>query len=94
MNREQRRKIAKKGVTPQDLKLLYNQTKETSIHFTISAYSAAVAIVLHDKFGFGEVRLKRALAEIEDTFDSIEKGYVRVDDIKKVILDECKVNIK
>lgn len=94
MNREQRRKIVKEGVTPEDLKFLYNQTKATSIHFTTSAYSAAVAIVLHDKFGFGEVRLKRVLAEIEDTFDSIEKGYVKIEDIKKVILDECKVNIK
>lgn len=94
MNRKDRRKLIKKGVTANDLKTLYNNTKETSIHFTTSAYSAAVALVLHDKFGFGEVRLKRALSHIEDTFESINEGNVKIDDIKRTILEECKIDLK
>jgi len=94
MNREQRRRAIKKGVTANDLKYLQEETKKTSISFTTDAYSVAVATVLHDKFGFGEIRLKRALAHIEDTFDSINKDYVKLNELKKVILDECKINIK
>lgn len=94
MNRAQRRNLAKKGVTAEDLKRIYEQTKATSIKYTVSAYSTALAIVLHDKYGFGEKRLKTLLAQVEDTFDSIVQGYVSIDELKKTILEECKVNIK
>ena len=94
MNREQRRKLVKQGVTADDLKRIYEQTKATSIKYAVSAYSTALAIVLHDKYGFGEKRLKAVLAQVEDTFDSIVQGYVSLDDLKKTILEECKVNIK
>lgn len=94
MNRKQRRDKSSANIEAQLVKAWEDKIKQTSVHFTVSAYSVAVATVLHDKFGFGEVRLKRAMAHIEDTFDSINKGYAKIDDLKKVILDECKVNIK
>lgn len=93
MNRQQRRKMVKKGVTAEDLKMVQDitkeQTKRHSIHFATEAFAVATAITLRDKFGFGEVRLKRATNHIANTFEAITEGYVSLDDLKKVLLEEC-----
>lgn len=91
MNRQQRRKLVKKGVTIEDLKELQDITKHKSIEFTTDAFAVATAMVLHDKFGFGEVRLKRAIDYITDQFDAITEDYVSLDEMKKVLLEECKI---
>ena len=50
--------------------------------------------MLHDKWGFGNKRLSKFLSQVNDTFDAIEKDYVSLKDIKKVLEEECKINIK
>lgn len=54
-------------------------------------YSVAVAMVLRDKYGFGEVRMKRIMKEITEQFEMITEGYVSLDDMKKVLLEEVKI---
>ena len=94
MNRQQRRKLAKQGVDHKDLKVLYDATKQESIKQAVKLYSVAVAMVLHDKWGFGKVRLQRFLNQAQNLFDSIEKGYVSLDDCEKILLEECDVEFK
>ena len=91
MNKEQRRKTAKKGVTANDLKLIQDAAYNKAIEKAVANYAVASAVVLHDKFGYGEVRLKRYLQEAYDLFDAINEDYVNFDDMKKVLLEECKI---
>ena len=91
VNRQQRRKLIKNGVTADDLKLLHETTKANSIKFSTDAFAVATCMVLHDKFGFGEVRLKRAVNYITEQFEAITENYVKLGDMKKVLLEECKI---
>lgn len=90
MNRKQRRAAQKRGITAKDLKL----EKEDGIRFAVHCYSVAVAMVLHDKLGFGEVRCTRTLAQIWDLFDSITRDYVSIADCEKILFEECGIRFK
>ena len=48
-------------------------------------------IILRDKFGFGKVRLERYLKHYQDAVDSLNKGYLDLNDVQKVLLDEVKI---
>lgn len=91
MNREERRKQSRIGITAKELKQLDISIKQESIKFTVEMYSVAVAMVLRDKYGFGEVRMKRIMKEITEQFEMITEGYVSLDDMKKVLLEEVKI---
>lgn len=94
MNRAQRREIAKKGLDHKELKTLHNFTVHDATKQAVKGYSIATAMVLHDKWGFGKVRLKRYLEQVQKMFDLIEKDYVSLDDCEKVLLEECDIEIK
>ena len=74
-----------------ELKQLDISIKQESIKFTVEMYSVAVAMVLRDKYRFGEVRMKRIMKEITEQFEMITEGYVSLDDMKKVLLEEVKI---
>ena len=48
-------------------------------------------LVLKDKFGFGKVRLERYLKHYQEAVDSLNKGYLDLNDVQKVLLDEVKI---
>ena len=48
-------------------------------------------IILRDKFGFGKVRLERYLGYYQEAVDSLNKGYLDLNDVQKVLLDEVKI---
>lgn len=47
--------------------------------------------VMHDKHGYGKKRLSRILNQLDDLADSIAKGYVRLEDLRSMIEDECGI---
>lgn len=51
-------------------------------------------MVLHDKLGFGPVRLNRTMGQIQDMFDSIQRDYVKIADLEKTLLEECGIHFK
>lgn len=57
-----------------------------------AACLAATAVVLHDKFGFGEKRLNKYIEEVFEVFESIYTGYVSFDDLKACIYDELGID--
>lgn len=90
MNRKQRRNAVKHGVALSALK----QENMDGIRFAVKCYSVAVASVLHDKLGFGPKRLPAVMNQIQETFDSISRDYVTINDLEAVLLEECGISFK
>ena len=66
------------------------QERVKAIGHAVDHYSLALTMVLMDKWGFTEKNgnLSAILAQIGDLYDSIERGYVNAEDIRKTILEE------
>ena len=90
MNRKQRRAAAKRGITATDLR----QERYDGIRYAVKCYSVAVAMVLHDKLGFGPVRLQRIMGQIQEAFDAISEDYVTIGDMEMALLEECGIRFK
>ena len=93
MNRAERRKLQKKDITAKDLKMIEEASAKDVINYATDAMIASFAICLHDKWGWGKVRLKRLLDQVNETFDCIDKNYVTIEDIKKTIFEETGILI-
>ena len=89
MNRALRRQSAKRGITAKDLR----QEGMFATRLAVDAYSVAVATVLRDKLGFGDKKLSMTMKQIEGLFDSINSGYVSIEDLKAVLRDEVGIKI-
>ena len=75
------------------LKEARNQERQRAIDYSVRHFTSALAIVLHDKWGFGHETLKLALLQIGDTYDSICKGYLNDSDIRATILKETGLDL-
>lgn len=94
MNRKQRRTIAKKKLTDKDIKKMEKSIAKDSIDFTIMNYLACVALCLHDKLGFGHDRACRFMQDVDNLFDSINKGYLSLDDVLKTVEEEIGITFE
>lgn len=47
--------------------------------------------VMRDKEGYGRKRLKRIFNHATDLADSMQKGYVKMEDLEKVLKDEADI---
>ena len=70
-----------------------NQERQKALVYAVRHYTSALAIVLHDKWGFRHDTLKLALLQIGDTYDSICKGYLSDSDIRATILAETGLDL-
>ena len=70
-----------------------NQERQKAINYSVRHFTSALAIVLHDKWGFKHDTLKLALLQIGDTYDSICKGYLSDADIRATILAETGLDL-
>ena len=95
--RERAKKTVTYNYTREDLKravdMAIGEERRKIIDIAVCQYTCAVAIVLRDKLGFGQTRLLRVLEQINETFDSIDRGYISVDDIVKVISEETGIEL-
>lgn len=94
MNRAERRRLQKQGLTAKDIKAIEDNSALKGIDFAVSGMIASFVITLHDKWGWGHVRIKRLLEQVDDVFDSIDKDYVSIEDLRKVILEEIGIELK
>lgn len=95
--REKKVKTPTYNVTMDDIrgyvKQGYIQGRDEAIK-KATDYSIAVPVLaLIDGFGFGRVRLERFLDIVYDTYDSIDKEYLNLNDIVKTINEEKKIEI-
>ena len=70
-----------------------NQERQKAIDYSVKHFTSALAIVLHDKWGFGHDTLKMALLQIGDAYDSICKGYLNDKDIRTTIFKETGLDL-
>lgn len=94
MDRAERRRFQKKSITAKDLKMIEEASAKDAINYATNAMIASFTICLHDKWGWGKVRLKRLLDQVNETFDCIDKNYVSIEDLQKTILEETGILIK
>ena len=69
----------------------YEALKEAERMNAANIINLIPLIVLRDKFGFGKVRLERYLEHYQEAVDSLNKGYLNLKDVEKVMLDEVKI---
>ncbi len=86
----------KKKTNPRKRPATHADIQKAKKEATSEAISFAWAILftaLHDKEGWGKVRLQRLWKEIEELSDSIAKGYVSVTDLKHTLKEEMGVEL-
>jgi hypothetical protein len=94
MNRKQRRQLEKKRVTAKDLKVIEDHSKSRGIDAATTGILASLALTLHDKWGWGHVRITRLLNQIDEQFDAVNKGFVPLEDLLKTVRDELGVDFR
>lgn len=94
MNRAERRRIAKSRVSAKDLLNIQRTEGLKAVNLTVHDFSVAVAMTLHDKLGFGTMRLSKTLNDISELFDSINKGYASIEDLEQTLKEETGVVIQ
>lgn len=67
------------------------QRCKTATTFT---YMAMMLYVLHEKEGFGKVRMSRVMEEFIEVSDSVYYKYLTFNDIVKYLKEECSVDIE
>lgn len=91
---KQRRKAAKKKLAHKDLNVIIEQKAYNAMEFIVKQYSAAVMLCLKDKLGFGRVRAQRFMNNVEELFDSINQGYLSLEDVIQTVEEELNIRIK
>lgn len=51
-------------------------------------------MALRNKFEFGNARIERWIDEVNDLWDSYNKGFISLEDLKKTIKEETGVTIE
>ena len=91
LNRKARRSLAKKGNIETVVAGAITETQQKIRFDTINDLMLMSLMVLHDKYGFGEKRLKKFHTEIASLGECLIAGTVNLDDIKDYLQENCKV---
>ena len=88
LNRSTRRRLERNGVVIKELESIIEERTRDAIDYTVKQYSAVLALCLRDKLGFGKIRTRRFLQDVNEVFDSIIKGYLTLDDVIETVKQE------
>lgn len=92
MNRATRRALAKKDTADKVLNSCLADQQKTISNTAVNATLTMIFTVLHDKFGFGQARLKRAWDGLTNLSECIDAGTVSVKDLEKILKDELDLH--
>lgn len=70
------------------------KAKRQAQSFAIDTAWAIFFTAMRDKEGWGVKRLRRLWDEVNELADSISKGYVSVEDLKKALEEEAGIVLK
>lgn len=87
-------KPKKKSTTFQQLLKAKKEGYTEGVTGTVENYSAVVLLCLKDKFGFTSKQLQNVAWHINDTFDSVEKGYLSLEDIIQTLKEEDDLDLR
>ena len=65
--------------------------KEEATNEGLKGALILIFTVMRDKEGYGIKRLKRLFNEITDLADSLKHGYVKMEDLEKVLFEEANI---
>lgn len=89
MSRKKKPNPQKRQATQADV----NKAKKRAMIDAINTVWAIFFTVMRDKEGYGRKRLCRLWGHVDELSDSIAKGYVSVEDLKKVLADEAGITL-
>ena len=69
----------------------YDALKEAERTNAANIINLIPLIILRDKFGFGKIRLERYLGYYQEAVESFNEGYLDLEDIQRVMLEEVKI---
>lgn len=87
-------KPKKKSNTFQQLLKAKQEGYTKGVTGTVENYSAVVLLCLKDKFNFTSEQLQDVAWYINDTFDSVEKGYLSLEDIIQTLKEEDGLDVR
>lgn len=87
-------KPKKKSTTFQQLLKAKKEGYTKGVTGAVEHYSAVVLLCLKDKFDFTTEQLQDISFYVNDTFDSIEKGYLSLDDIIQTLKEEIDLDVR
>lgn len=101
VNRELWRRYVRGNLTKKELAELISRTAASvadeiaaeKLYNTNRLFRIAICLHMHDKEGFGKVRLKRMIDELENILESWEEGLLTVDDMAQTLLEETGFNV-
>ena len=70
------------------------EERKKMLDFAVSYYTAALSMVLHDKWGFGHDRLVRVIEQINEMYEDLLMDRLSVDDIRTAIYEETGLLLK
>lgn len=70
------------------------QKEEQWIGTSLKVAILLSCMALHDKEGFGEKRLVRFIKQIEEYLDSVDKGFMTIEDANNVLGEEVGIAIQ
>ena len=71
----------------------YVEAQMKGIRYATTAMFAVLAINLHDKWGWGQKRTKRLFEQINETFNAVQEGYVKIEELIEVVSDELGIEL-
>lgn len=71
----------------------YEKGKQDSIERASQLSMTVPIMVLRDEFGFGKKRLDKFIDAYMELYNSIDEGYLNLDDIIKTVNEETSVEI-
>lgn len=78
---------------PSDIKKMKEDITAEVANFDVEVLLTCFAQVLHDKYGFGQKRILRALQAVDETFGQVLNEELNVEDMKRRLEDEVGVKI-
>lgn len=103
MNRQERRRLGIKKKDPMvsikqsDIDRMKEEATEKGCKMAFNLMLAVPAMVIHDKFGSlmkKEGRVEKFVDLCMEEYKCYEEGYVRLDEMAKILKDEARVEIK
>lgn len=103
MNRQERRRLGIKRKDPMvsikqsDIDRMKEEATEKGCKMAFNLMMAVPAMVIHDKFGSlmkKEGRVEKFVDLCMEEYKCYEEGYVRLDELAKILKDEAEVEIK
>lgn len=103
MNRQERRRLGIKRKDPMvsikqsDIDRMKEEATEKGCKMAFNLMMAVPAMVIHDKFGSlmkKEGRVEKFVNLCMEEYKCYEEGYVRLDEMAKILKDEAGIEIK